>query len=461
MQENNKNKNWIVILVIIIILVLGYISYSNKETFKKFFGFATVWNAFTYDTDGNLAVKNEWTTDSGSLAWSESSGWIDFAPVNGKIYVADNALWGYAYGENIGWISLNCGNTGTCSDVNYKVQNDGNGNLFGQAWGENIGWIDFGTSTGYEVKIDGTTGDFSGYAYGENIGWISFNSLNGGSIPYKVSTNWQSPSVRIKNQKKTTRKEVLEEQASSSNALLKQEQATTSNEISTSSNLTSTQKVLIPIKTVELPIAEIKPLILKTLPTFGGIEKTSFTFEPRINSFLFAPLPDSVLNYLNENNALKNYLTSIGLNTTQSIISLIRYPILMKPDSYLIPGIFNILSNNNQIRTYLINDSVGGLAEGIRISPNTPIIISVLPVDSGDIKGIWNNGKTTNFTLSGKSATAKVIINSAGKYIFKSSALPLPLIIDVLASSSAGNNQTASSNGISSWFSGLLERFNK
>ena len=58
-------------------------------------------------------------------------------------------------------------------------------NISGYAWSENIGWISFNcTNDGsgisceesrYGVNIDQNTGDFSGYAWSENIGWISFN----------------------------------------------------------------------------------------------------------------------------------------------------------------------------------------------------------------------------------------------------------------------------------------------
>ena len=81
---------------------------------------------------------------------------------------------------------------------NYKIVRAGTGdNVSGFAWSENIGWISFnsfdcdtdedgfydGTPVGcpasgavenYGVTIDQTTGNFSGYAWSENIGWISF-----------------------------------------------------------------------------------------------------------------------------------------------------------------------------------------------------------------------------------------------------------------------------------------------
>jgi len=60
-----------------------------------------------------------------------------------------------------------------------KAQAGTGDNVSGWAWSENIGWISFNNTTGgggvnYGVNI-GSDGIFSGYAWSENIGWISFN----------------------------------------------------------------------------------------------------------------------------------------------------------------------------------------------------------------------------------------------------------------------------------------------
>ncbi|MCD6085922.1 PKD domain-containing protein [bacterium] len=60
--------------------------------------------------------------------------------------------------------------------------------VFGFAWSENIGWISFnsasdGSPIDYGVKIDTSTGNLSGYAWSENIDWISFNRSDTGSPP--------------------------------------------------------------------------------------------------------------------------------------------------------------------------------------------------------------------------------------------------------------------------------------
>ncbi len=61
-------------------------------------------------------------------------------------------------------------------------------NVYGYAWSENIGWISFNNTSGggsvdYGVNIDETTGLFSGYAWSENIGWISFNQADLAGCP--------------------------------------------------------------------------------------------------------------------------------------------------------------------------------------------------------------------------------------------------------------------------------------
>src|SRR3989344_4800857 len=51
---------------------------------------------------------------------------------------------GYAWSENIGWISFNCLNTDACGLVNYGVNIDSDSGFFsGYVWSEHIGWIHF------------------------------------------------------------------------------------------------------------------------------------------------------------------------------------------------------------------------------------------------------------------------------------------------------------------------------
>lgn len=66
--------------------------------------------------------------------------------------IVDNVS-GYAWSENIGWISFNCSNDSSCGTVDYGV------------------------------NVNRVTGNFSGYAWSPNIGWISFNRSDTGSPP--------------------------------------------------------------------------------------------------------------------------------------------------------------------------------------------------------------------------------------------------------------------------------------
>lgn len=132
-------------------------------------------SAFASSSVGRIDSVNHY-------AWGENVGWIDFASTT--VDYASTTLSGWAYGENIGFISLNCKNTSSCGDNPYAVTDDNfQGVLGGYAWGENVGWIDFS-----HVAFDTNTGEFSGYAYGENIGNIIFGTDND-----KVVTDWVPP----------------------------------------------------------------------------------------------------------------------------------------------------------------------------------------------------------------------------------------------------------------------------
>ena len=49
---------------------------------------------------------------------------------------------GYAWSNNVGWISLNCTNSNSCATSNYGVHvNPSTGNFSGYAWNDNVGWI--------------------------------------------------------------------------------------------------------------------------------------------------------------------------------------------------------------------------------------------------------------------------------------------------------------------------------
>jgi hypothetical protein len=136
---------------------------------------------------------------------------------------------GFAWSENVGWVSFNCYNDHNgdgiledhCSSSNYGVRIDPSTKVFsGYAWSENIGWITFNESelsgcpqtpcrawlgqdnkvygwaralangggwdgwirlsdTNYGVWLDTSTSEFRGWAFSDMvIGWLSFNCKN-------------------------------------------------------------------------------------------------------------------------------------------------------------------------------------------------------------------------------------------------------------------------------------------
>lgn len=162
-----------------------------------------------------------------SVAWDDPSGYWDFYNTQ-SVTVAGTKLSGYA-SSTIGAISLDCAtspNGNICGTSNYGICNgpgphnpDGtcpNGDagqsgvgLTGYAWNDEIGWISFncdqssqgGTNTcgtsNYSVQINGSNGNFSGYAWNDKDGWISFNCGNNGncSHPYLVNSSWRATST--------------------------------------------------------------------------------------------------------------------------------------------------------------------------------------------------------------------------------------------------------------------------
>lgn len=228
--------------------------------------------ASTSDTLYERAVYRGWTATGN--AWSENTGWLTFSPsaASSTVYVADDGLSGYLYGENIGWISLSCRNTSSCGTVDYGVLNDASGNLSGFAWGENIGWIDFGSSTApYQVSIN--SGTFTGYAYAENIGWINFDTEadsatttwrarssraqcddgldndNDGKIDYPTDTNCSSLSD---NSEKASARRIV---VSNSSTISTSTVATTTDIISTTTELVSTTSIPSASEPVSLPVS--------------------------------------------------------------------------------------------------------------------------------------------------------------------------------------------------------------
>jgi hypothetical protein len=114
-------------------------------------------------------------------AYGSNIGWLN---VRGD--VTNGAAFGYSYctgclwSANCGWISL--GNAPTngwqysnASATDWGVNHDGEGRLTGYAYGENIGWLTFEQTYG-QPRIDLRSGILSGFVWGANVGWVSVSN---------------------------------------------------------------------------------------------------------------------------------------------------------------------------------------------------------------------------------------------------------------------------------------------
>jgi hypothetical protein len=153
------------------------------------------------------------------FAWSENIGWISLnnidntgAPDYGVNVSPARNLSGFAWSENIGWVSFNAADvvgcpSGQCAPTLDPVS----GNLRG--WARALsptgsaaanaggwdGWISLSgnTTTGdaYAVQVDQNC-NYNGFAWGSDvIGWISFNGGNGGNVRGTDPSSCPPPAV--------------------------------------------------------------------------------------------------------------------------------------------------------------------------------------------------------------------------------------------------------------------------
>lgn len=87
-------------------------------------------------------------------------------------------LSGWAWSDNIGWISFNCTDTSTCGTVDYGIDAAVNGDLSGYAWSDNIGWITFNES------------DLSGCPSGACKAKINANTIQGWARVLSNGDDW-------------------------------------------------------------------------------------------------------------------------------------------------------------------------------------------------------------------------------------------------------------------------------
>ena len=165
---------------------------------------------FTFAAAGSIDVSNRisWLCkgEPGNTDCHNHTlvNWHINPPVDGAdpVAVGDNALFGWVFSSQLGWIHL----SPTTSTTTWSgVQNDNSGNLSGYGWGISGSWINFNPSnaTGasivpHGVRINPTTGEFSGWAWIQNYGWMLFDcshASDGSTIPC-VKTDWRPSSIQ-------------------------------------------------------------------------------------------------------------------------------------------------------------------------------------------------------------------------------------------------------------------------
>lgn len=99
---------------------------------------------------------------------------------NRAVAGTEHSLSGYAWSDNIGWVSLNCTNTNSCGSGNYGVSVDNGGNFFGYAWSDNIGWVSFNSSDTAGCPQAPCTAKVNRGSNGQVTGWARALSASGG-----------------------------------------------------------------------------------------------------------------------------------------------------------------------------------------------------------------------------------------------------------------------------------------
>ena len=177
-------KNLSVKFIIIFIAIVAIFSFSDSALASTSNG--TIDNTYKYARFNNPELS--------------SYPSVTFGCTNCDTHVTDSGLTGYAWGEGVGWISLNCSNN-TCgsSNGNFKVavntSNPAYGALSGYAWGENTGWINFGpfsNNSSNTVTID-NFGEWDGWAWSQNFGWLRFTCASANTC---IKTDWRPTGSR-------------------------------------------------------------------------------------------------------------------------------------------------------------------------------------------------------------------------------------------------------------------------
>ena len=106
-------------------------------------------------------------------------------------------LSGYAWSSNVGWISMNCSNTGSCGPIGVNgeehkvVLDEDTGNLTGYAWSSHAGWLQFGGYNTTDFPVDSSTQSINANidtATGNMNGWVRFLGFGGDELTEATTT---------------------------------------------------------------------------------------------------------------------------------------------------------------------------------------------------------------------------------------------------------------------------------
>jgi len=169
-NKNNTNSLIFALIVVVIFLSIFFCFITNPNQVVASSSSGTIDNVYRYAKGvDNKDIKIDFR----------------FFKSSNHVIVTDSLLYGYAWGQGIGWVNLYPAGGG--------VSNNGEGVLSGYASSELGGNIDFNG-----VTIN-SSGEFLGYASTEKLGKISFNCANDNSCAtdnYKVVTDWRPVSIR-------------------------------------------------------------------------------------------------------------------------------------------------------------------------------------------------------------------------------------------------------------------------
>jgi hypothetical protein len=200
------------------------------------------------------------------------------------------------------------------------------------------------------------------------------------------------------------------------------------------------------------PLAGLKPLGALDLK---GI---NFSFTLPISSFLFAPLPQSIVTALSKAPKLSETLASVGISRAQDLVKLNREPIKL-PVSLggLTPGLFTVVDGTTTLDTFIANDPRHDIVEMVGVHPGDVLKISLVPLIKGNVLATFDD-KIIQFASSGSQVVATLVVpEDPGRYILATDAAPLALAVDV----SVPVQQVQQSSKSLSWWQKILSWFGK